>query len=190
MARSMPLVVVVAMLLGMAAASPTHAATNHARINPESEWRKPENAAALPQYCRDRLDKEGRWKKWKDYFGKVYGHMHHYCGGVYAETRAKTTVKKRERDMWLHATVSEMRYVARYCDRDCVLYHDLYRRWAWALGEQGKTAEAAQKLQMLNAVPRVAPMPGSAPTAAPATRAPPAPPPAAPPERPAAAPAS
>ena len=154
--------VFVAMLGAAVGAAPALAE----RLNPETEWRKPENARLLPQYCQDRLDPQGRWLRWKDHFGPAYIHMHHYCGGVYAELKAKTTFEAKVRKVWLSATVGEMKYVERYCDRSCVLFNDLHRRLAWALGQQGKTAEAMKHLQLITGAGRAAPYSGTAPAPA------------------------
>jgi hypothetical protein len=121
---------------------------NHAGAHAENtEWKKGNNAFALPQYCKDRLDPDGAWQKWRAHFGVVYIHMHHYCGGLYAEFKARLIVNKRERAKWLQEVVVQMRYVGRHCDRGCVIYKELHQRWAWALGELGKPVEAMQHLR-------------------------------------------
>jgi len=126
----------------------------------ERDWRR--HAALLPQYCVDRLDKNGAWKNWRDYFGNVYIRMHHYCNGLYAEIRAKQTQDKRKRNFWLNQVIGEMRYVSQNCDPTCVVYAELHQRWAWALRQQGKSSEAMAQMQlMMKAQPRQAPMPPS-----------------------------
>lgn len=125
----------------------------------EAEWRQSINSRILPQYCQDRLDPE-RWKKWRDYFGPAYIHMHHYCSGLYAEIKAKATIDRKKRNEWLAQVVGEMTYVSRACDPACVIYADLHRRWAWALSAQGHSAEAAKHLELMKAArPRAGPTP-------------------------------
>ena len=107
-------------------------------------WHK--NANLLPQYCKDRA--AGRDEKWRNTFGEAYIHMHHYCSGVYAEQKAKSTLNQRERVNWLGKVVSQMRYVSSACNTGCVLYPELHTRWGWALSERGQTAEAVQHYQL------------------------------------------
>ena len=100
----------------------------------------------LPQYCKDRA--AGRDEKWRNTFGEAYIHMHHYCSGVHAEQKAKSTLNQRERVNWLGKVVSQMRYMSGSCNTKCVLYPELHTRWGWALSEQGQTAEAIQHYQL------------------------------------------
>lgn len=113
------------------------------------EWRKGLNARLLPQYCQDRLDEDGAWQQWRSHFGPLFIHMHHYCGGLYAEQKARTIFDKRKRAYWVREVIVQMRYVSRHCDTSCPLYDDLHRRWAWALSLQGNHAEAAQHLGLV-----------------------------------------
>lgn len=117
----------------------------------DTQWRQGENSKVLPQYCQDRLDKTGRWTRWKDYFGPAYIHMHHYCGGIYAEFKAQMTMDKKKRANWVREIIVQMNYVSPYCDPSCPVYADLHRRWAWALAEQGRHDEAAKHMQLMAA---------------------------------------
>lgn len=124
-----------------------------AALAEDIEWRQGNNAAVLPQYCQDRLDKNGKWQNWRAHFGQVFIHMHHYCGGVYAEYKAKTALNKRQRERWLRETIVQMRYVSPHCGRECVVFEELHRRWAWALTQQGKMAEATEHLRLIGSAP-------------------------------------
>ena len=119
-------------------------------------WREGNNAKILPKYCQDRLDKHGRWTKWRDYFGPVYVHMHHYCSGIYGELMAQQTIDKKKREYWVRQAVSEMNYVSPHCDPSCVLYADLHRRLAWGLSQQGRHEEATKHYQLMGAAKKSA----------------------------------
>lgn len=127
------------------------------RINPETEWRKGDNPKLLPTYCQDRLDPKGRWLPWKSYFGDVSIHVHHYCGGLYSEFKARIAPSQRERKQWLQAVVGEMTYVADNCDASCVLYADVHRKLAQALTQLGRFDEAMKHTKLLGAAPSGAP---------------------------------
>jgi hypothetical protein len=133
----------------------------------EMSWRSGNNAKVLPQFCQDRLDREGAWTKWRNHFGAVYEHVHHYCSGLYAEVKAKSALDERNRGAWLTALVSEMKYVARHCDPTCVLYADLHSRLAWAYRQQGKYPEAAKHMQLMKVAPTQAPSNPGTPKATP-----------------------
>ena len=105
-----------------------------------------QNTQLLPQYCKDR--QAGRGDKWRKTFGDTYIHMHHYCAGIFAEQKAKSTMDQRERVGWLQRVVSQMRYVSDSCDTRCVLYPELHTRWGWALSEQGQVGEAVRHYQL------------------------------------------
>jgi tetratricopeptide (TPR) repeat protein len=107
-------------------------------------WHK--NANLLPQYCKDRA--AGRDEKWRNTFGEAYIHMHHYCSGVFAEQKAKSTLNQLERVNWLERVVHQMSYVSSACNTRHVLYPELHTRWGWALSERGQTAEAVQHYQL------------------------------------------
>jgi hypothetical protein len=123
------------------------------KIIPEKEWRQGDNAKVLPTFCQDRLDPKGRWLRWKSYFGSVSIHIHHYCGGLYAEFKAKTAPTKKERDQWLRFVVGEMSYVADNCGSTCVIYADVHRRLASALTQQGKYDAAMEHIRLISAMP-------------------------------------
>ena len=106
------------------------------------------NTNLLPQYCKDNAAGKGRFEKWRSTFGEAYIHMHHYCSGVFAEQKAKTTLNQQERAHWLGRVVHQMGYVSGSCKRGCVLYPELHTRWGWALSEQGQVAEAIQHYQL------------------------------------------
>jgi len=105
-----------------------------------------QNTLLLPQYCKDRA--AGHDEKWRGTFGETYIHMHHYCSGIFAEQKAKSSLNQRERGNWLGRVISQMRYVSSACDARCVLYPELHTRWGWALGEQGQIAEAIKHYQL------------------------------------------
>lgn len=104
------------------------------------------NTHLLPSYCKDNAT--GHFEKWRNTFGEAFIHMHHYCSGIFAEQKAKTTMDQRERAHWLGRVVHQMRYVSGSCNRGCVLYPELHTRWGWALSEQGQIAEAIQHYQL------------------------------------------
>jgi len=157
MARRALLLAVFLGLLSLSVESPAK------RINPETEWRQGNNAKVLPNYCQDRLDPKGRWVPWKSYFGNVSIHVHHYCGGLYAEFKARIAPNARERKQWLEAVVGEMSYVADNCDLSCMLYADVHRRLAQALTQLGRPDEALKHVKLLNAAPPSATTPNAAP---------------------------
>ena len=140
---------VLLMAVVVAFLAPSDALAKSTRVSP-SEWRKGDNAKVLPRYCQDRLDRRGRWLQWREHFGSVYPHMHHYCGGLYAEIKAQVELDKRRRSQWLNIAVGEMSYVARFCDSRCILYADVHKRIASALNMQGRPAEAMQHLKLLD----------------------------------------
>lgn len=74
--------------------------------------------------------------------------MHHYCAGVYAEKKARTTSDRNKRRHWLGQITHQMRYVSGPCQPGCVLYPELHSRWAWALGKQGQLGEAIKHYQL------------------------------------------
>jgi tetratricopeptide (TPR) repeat protein len=102
----------------------------------------------LPQYCKDNAAGKGRFEKWRSTFGEAYIHMHHYCAGVSAELKAKSTLNQQERVSALQRVVGQMRYVSSSCSTRCVLYPELHTRWGWALSELGQVGEAVQHYQL------------------------------------------
>ena len=110
-------------------------------------WRKNN---LLPQYCKDRAkgNQSPEWNKWRKTFGEASIHMHHYCSGLDAEQKAKSTLNQRERVYWLGRVVHQMSYVSGSCNTGHVLYPELHTRWGWALNEQGQIAEAVQHYQL------------------------------------------
>jgi len=157
MARS---ALLLAALVGMMALAGESSAK---RINPETEWRQGDNPKLLPTYCQDRVDRDGRWLRWRDYFGSVSIHVHHYCGGLYSEFKARIAPNERERRQWLQAMVGEMGYIAERCDPACVLYADVHRKLAQALSQLGRFDEAMKHVKLLSALPPAAPKPNAAP---------------------------
>jgi tetratricopeptide (TPR) repeat protein len=111
-------------------------------------WSK--NTQLLPQYCKDRAKgaQSPEFNKWRSTFGEAYIHMHHYCKGVFAEQKAKSTLDQRERARWLMSAASQMQKVSGSCNTGHVLYPELHTRWGWALNEQGQTVEAIQHYQL------------------------------------------
>lgn len=116
----------------------------------QANFADPAYIKRLPQYCQDRRDPE-RWKRWREYLGPVYIHIHHYCSGIYTELKAKETLDKRKLDELAGQTAHQMAYVSPYCDPTCVIYADLHRRWAWALSVQGNSVEARKHIEMMKA---------------------------------------
>jgi len=124
----------------------------------EAGWRQ--NTRLLPQYCKD-FTKGGlasaEFAKWRGTLGEVRIHTHHYCNGIYAEQKARSTIDQKKRKRWLGSVMGEMRYVSRHCSEKCVLYPELHSRWGWALGEGGQTSEAIGHFQLaIRAKPKYA----------------------------------
>ena len=111
-------------------------------------WRQ--DTQLLPQYCKDRAKgkNSSEWAKWRKTFGNVSIHMHHYCSGIYAEKKAKSTINQQERNRWLEGVIGEMQYVGRHCNTRCVIYPELHTRQGWALGESGQVSEAIGQFQL------------------------------------------
>jgi tetratricopeptide (TPR) repeat protein len=103
-----------------------------------------QNTQLLPPYCKDRLKgiKSPEYTKWRKTLGSAFEHMHHYCGGIYAEKMARSTIDQQERKRWLRSVKSEMAYVSRSCSTKCTLYPELHVRWGWALAADGQPSEA------------------------------------------------
>jgi tetratricopeptide (TPR) repeat protein len=110
-------------------------------------WRH--DTTFLPQYCKDRAaDKEAFKKKWGKVFGGSTLDIHHYCGGIYAEQKAKASLSEGERGKYLDTVIYQMKYVSNRCTTGCVLYPELHTRWGWALGEKGQAGEAIQQFKL------------------------------------------
>ena len=111
-------------------------------------WRS--HTTMLPQYCKDRAaDKKLFLKKWRKTFGEASIHMHHYCGGVYAEQQARSATSSGARQKLLGTVIHQMGYVSNHCPTGCVLYPELHTRWAWALGEKGQAGEAIKHYNLV-----------------------------------------
>ena len=115
----------------------------------DAGWKQ--NTQLLPQYCKDRArgGQSPEFSKWRRTFGDAYIHMHHYCNGVYAEKKARSTINQQERSRWLGAVIGEMQYVGRHCGAGCSLYPELHSRMGWALGKNGQVAEAIEQFQLV-----------------------------------------
>jgi tetratricopeptide (TPR) repeat protein len=120
----------------------------HTLAAASGEWKQ--DNQLLPQYCKDRAkgSQSPEWSKWRRTFGEVFIHMHHYCNGVYAEQKARSTIDKQERNRRLSSAIGEMQYVGKHCHTGCVIYPELHSRWGWALGEKGQYADAIQHYQL------------------------------------------
>lgn len=121
-------------------------------------WRQ--NTQLLPPYCKDRAKglQSAEFKRWYGRLGDVSIHMHHYCSGIYAEQKAKSTVDRAQRQRWLRTVLDEMQYVSNHCAARCPLYPELHTRWGWALGANGQPAEAIKHLQLvIQAKPKYVP---------------------------------
>lgn len=130
----------------------------HNMAGAAEEWR--ENTQLLPQYCKDRAKGVGsaEFKKWRRTFGDVFPHIHHYCSGIYAEQKAKSTINERERKRWLKSVAGEMQYVSRHCPASCGLYPELQTRWGWALAADGQPSEGITHFQLaIRAKPKYSP---------------------------------
>lgn len=114
-----------------------------------AEWKQ--NTQLLPQYCKDRAmgSQSREFNKWRKVLGEAFIHMHHYCNGVYAEQKARTTIDKPQRNHWLATVIGEMQYVGNHCHTGCALYPELHSRLGWALGESGQVAEAIGQFQLV-----------------------------------------
>jgi len=127
-------------------------------IAAESDWKQ--NTQLLPPYCKDRAKglNSAEFKKWRGSLGDAFIHMHHYCSGVFAEQKARSTIDQRQRQRWLRTVVGEMQYVSKHCSARCPLYPELHSRWGWALGTSGQHSEAIKHFQLvIRAKPKYAP---------------------------------
>jgi tetratricopeptide (TPR) repeat protein len=123
------------------------------------DWRQ--NTQLLPQYCKDRVKglNSAEFSKWSRTFGETFAHIHHYCDGVYAEQKARSTINQQERQRWLKTVLHEMQYVGKHCQARCVLYPELHTRWGWALGVSGQPAEAIKHFHLvIRAKPKYVPV--------------------------------
>ena len=113
-----------------------------------AEWKQ--NTQLLPQYCKDRAkgSQSREFNKWRGTFSEAFIHMHHYCSGIYAEKKARSTIDPGKRNRWLGIVIQEMKYVGNHCNTRCVLYPELHARLGWALGESGQIAEAIEQFQL------------------------------------------
>lgn len=127
-------------------------------LSAAEEWRQ--NTQFLPPYCQDRVKgaQSAEFMKWRKSFGEAFIHMHHYCGGIYAEQKARSTIDRHKRQRWLRAVMGEMEYVSKHCPANCVLYPELHSRWGWALAESGQPAGAIEHFQLaIRAKPKYVP---------------------------------
>ena len=121
-------------------------------------WR--EDTQMLPAYCKDRVKgiNSPEFAKWRGTLGEAFTHTHHYCSGIYAEQKARTTIDQQDRKRWLRTAIGEMAYVARHCSVKCALYPELQSRWAWALASDGQPSEAISHFQLaIRAKPKYVP---------------------------------
>lgn len=121
-------------------------------------WRQ--DTQLLPPYCKDRAKgiQSPEFSKWRGTLGGVYEHIHHYCGGIYAEKKARGTIDQHERQRWLRGVIGEMAYVSRHCSPKCKLYPELHSRWGWALAADGQPSEALGHFQLaIKAKPKYIP---------------------------------
>lgn len=122
------------------------------------EWR--ENTQMLPVYCKDRVKgiNSAEFGKWRATLGEAFIHTHHYCSGIYAEQKARSTIDQHERKIWLRSVKGEMQYVSRHCSEKCAFYPELHSRWGWALAEEGQPSEAIRHFQLaIRAKPKYVP---------------------------------
>ena len=114
----------------------------------EEVWRQ--DTRLLPQYCKDRAKgfNSAEWAKWRGTMGKAFIHVHHYCAGIYAEQKARSTIDQRQTKNWLGHVIKQMAYVSKNCSSKCVLYPELHSRWGWALAEGGQPSEAIGHFQL------------------------------------------
>lgn len=110
-------------------------------------WRRDTNM--LPQYCKDRASNKKQFlQKWGKTFGDATIHMHHYCGGVYAQQKARSSLSSGGREKNLNEVIHQMGYVSNHCPAGCVLYPELHTRWGWALGQKGQAGEAIKHFRL------------------------------------------
>ncbi len=122
------------------------------------EWRQ--NTQLLPAYCKDRVKgiNSAEFGKWRGTLGEVFEHTHHYCSGVYAEQKLRSTIDPQERKRWLRTVQGEMAYVSRHCSTRCVFYPELHTRWGWALAVGGQPSEAISHFRLaIKAKPKYVP---------------------------------
>lgn len=112
------------------------------------EWKA--NTHLLPQYCKDRAQggQSPQFQKWRKTLGNAFIHMHHYCAGLFAKTKAQTASDRSARDHWLRQLAVQMQYMSGPCQPGCVLYPELHSNWGWALGKQGQLGEAIKHYQL------------------------------------------
>lgn len=115
-------------------------------------WSKPQNLVFLPPFCTVKANNgpKAEITKWdKILGGNIFMHLHHYCGGVFAEFKAKETVGQSSQAGWLAEIIKQMKYVSGPCNTPkCRLYPELHTRWGWALAEQGNAGDAVREYQL------------------------------------------
>jgi tetratricopeptide (TPR) repeat protein len=122
----------------------------HIQAAASPEWHQ--SVQTLPPYCKDKAASTGlddpRFSKWRGPLGTAFVHIHHYCSGIYAEQKARSTIDQVARNRSLKGVAGEMAYVARFCNAKCTLYPELQTRWGWALAMQDQPGEAIQHYQL------------------------------------------
>jgi tetratricopeptide (TPR) repeat protein len=127
-------------------------------LSAAEEWRQ--DTQLLPQYCKDRAKgiNSAAFSRWRGSLASIYEHAHHYCSGIYAEQKAKSSFDQREKTRWLRDVASEMDYVGKHCSASCVFYPELQTRWGWALAELGQHGEAIRHFELaIQAKPKYPP---------------------------------
>ena len=122
------------------------------------EWRQ--DTQFLPAYCKDRVKgiNSAEFAKWRGTLGEAFIHTHHYCSGIYAEQKARSTIDQQERKRWLRSVKGEMAYVSRHCSAKCAFYPELHTRWGWALAADGQPSEAISHYRLaIRAKPKYVP---------------------------------
>jgi hypothetical protein len=94
--------------------------------------------AMLPDYCRVRLVGDADAKaQWGQRMGNdKFIHLHHYCGGVGALSRARTALDLQKKKESLSLAIREFDYVLRNWPPDFYLYKEatILRAQAVAMG--------------------------------------------------------
>jgi tetratricopeptide (TPR) repeat protein len=115
------------------------------------------DSPVLPAYCRDTRDgtaqDPGRVAHYRRIYGDLFGHMHHYCRGLYAFHQALMIRDDRMlREAEYGTAVREFDYVLASMAPDSILKPELLTRKGTALRALGSNAEAgrcfAQAMQL------------------------------------------
>ena len=101
-------------------------------------WR--ENTDLLPPFCKERA---------KGITTPGMRGVHHYCGALFTEARARVAVNLNKRNRLLQKAAGGMKaYAQKDCQSGCALYPDGHTRLGRALSELGLIAEAIKHYKL------------------------------------------